>query len=82
MKIKDNLSAEDTKILQDIMSDTSLIICPADKGKAIVIEDRDTSLIKMQQQIDEGEYRLEKRKEKTLLNKLHKKLLNQLKYED
>ena len=78
MKIKDNLSAEDTKILQDIMSDTSIIICPADKGKAIVIEDRDTYLVKMQQQIDEGDYKLEKRKEKTLLDKLHKKLLNQL----
>ena len=78
MKIKDNLSAEDTKILQDIMSDTSIIICPADKGKAIVIEDRDTQLVKLQQQIDEGDYKLEKRKEKTLLDKLHKKLLNQL----
>ena len=79
MKIKENLSAEDTKILQDLMSDTSIIICPADKGKAIVIEDKDTYLAKMQQQIDEGDYKLEKRKEKTLLDKLHKKLLNQLK---
>ena len=59
MKIKENLSAEDTKILQDILSDTSLIICPADKGKAIIIEDRDTYLAKMQQQIDKGDYRLE-----------------------
>ena len=33
----------------------------------------------MQQQIDEGDYKLEKRKEKTLLDKLHKKLINQLK---
>ena len=78
MKIKENLSAEDTKILQDLMSDTSIIICPADKGKAIVIEDKDTYLANVQQQIDEGDYKLEKRKEKTLLDKLHKKLLNQL----
>ena len=70
MKIKENLSAEDTKILQDLMSDTSIIICPEDKGKAIVIEDRDTYLAKMQQQIDEGDHKLEKRKEKMLLNKL------------
>ena len=37
MKIKSNLSAEDQKLLKDITNDTSIIICPADKGKAIVI---------------------------------------------
>ena len=39
MKIKSNLSAEDQKLLKDITSDTSFVICPADKGNAIVIED-------------------------------------------
>ena len=77
MNIKDNLSAEDTKILQNIMSNTSIIICPADKGKAIVIKDKDTNLAKMQEQIVEGDYKLEKRKQKTLLDTLHKKLFNQ-----
>ena len=79
MKIKDNLSAEDKKIIKEIISDPSIIICPADKGKAIVIEDRDVYLSKMQDQIDDGDYKLENRKEKTLLDKLHKKLINQLK---
>ena len=58
------------------------IICPADKGRAIVIEDRQTYLTTMQQQIDEGDNKLENRKEKTLLDKLHKKLINQLKNMD
>ena len=40
------------------------IICSADKGKAIVIEDKDTYLAKMQQQFDLGDNKLEKRKEK------------------
>ena len=73
MKIKNNLSAEDHKLLKDITSDTSIVICPADKGKAIVIEDRDNYLSKMQDQLDEGDYELDGRKEKTLLDKLHKK---------
>ena len=79
VKIKDNLSAKVKKIIKEIVSDPNIVICPADKGKAIVIEDRDTYLSKMQQQIDEGDYMLDNRKEKTLLDKLHKKLLNQLK---
>ena len=33
----------------------------------------------MQEQIDEGDYKLESQNEKTLLDKLHKKLINQLK---
>ena len=82
MKIKDNLSAEDKQIIKEVISDPSIIICPADKGKAIVIEDRDSYLRKMQQQIDEGDYVIEKRKEKTLLDKLHKKLITQLKLMD
>ena len=69
-------------MIQDIVSDPSIVICPADKGKAIVIEDRDTYLSKMQQQIKDGDYILEKRKEKTLLDKLHKKLIKQLKIMD
>ena len=39
MKIKENLSSDEKKILKDIISDPSIIICPADKGRAIVIED-------------------------------------------
>ena len=47
MKVKENLSADEKKILKDIISDPSIIICPADKGRAIVIEDRDTYLLKI-----------------------------------
>jgi len=79
MKIRNNLSADDEKVLKEIISDPSIVICPADKGKAIVIEDRDTYLKKMQEQIDEGDYKLDNRKKKTLLDKLHKKLTSQLK---
>ena len=75
----DNLSGDDAKILKEIISDPTIIICPADKGKAIVIEDKQTYLTKMQEQIDEGDYKLESRKEKTLLDKLHKKLIIQSK---
>ena len=82
MKIKDNLSADEKKILKEIISDPDIIICPADKGRAIVLEDRDSYLLKMQQQLDEGDYIIDNRKEKTLLDKLHKKLLNQLRAMD
>ena len=82
MKIKDNLSADEKKILKEIISDPDIIICPADKGKAIVLEDRESYLLKMQQQLDEGDYIIDNRKEKTLLDKLHKKILNQLRAMD
>ena len=66
----------------DIISDPTIVICPADKGRAIVIEDRDSYLSKMQQQLDEGDYVIDNRKEKTLLDKLHKKISNQLRSMD
>ena len=78
IKIKENLLSNDKKFIQEIVNDPSIVICPADKGKAIEIEDRDTYLSKMQQQIDDGDYILEKRKEKTILDRLHKKLIKQL----
>ena len=56
----------------------SNIICPADKGKAVVVEDRDSYLAKTQDQIYEGEYELSSKKEKNILRKLHRKLMNQL----
>ena len=71
MKIKENLSSDEKKILKEIINDPSIIICPADKGRAIVIEDRETYLLKMRQQLDEGDYIIDNRKEKTLLDKLH-----------
>ena len=40
-----------------------MIICLADKGKALVIEGRDVYMETMQQQIDEGDYKPEMGKE-------------------
>ena len=79
MKIKSNLSKEEREILKGLKDDVWIIICPADKGKAVVVEDRDAYKEKMQQQIDEGDYKPAKGKEKTLLNKIHGKLVAQLK---
>ena len=36
----------------------------------------------MQQQLDEGDYKIDNCKEKTLLDKLHKKIINQLRAMD
>ena len=47
-----NLSADEKKILKEIISNPDIIICPADKGKAIVLEDQESYLFKMQQQLD------------------------------
>ena len=82
MTMKENLSAAERKIVKDIIGDPTIVICPADKGRAIVIEDRDSYLSKMQQQLDEGDYVIDNRKEKTLLDKLHKKISNQLRSMD
>ena len=43
-----------------------------------MVEDRDSYLAKTQDQIHEGEYELSSKKEKTILRKLHRKLMNQL----
>ena len=61
------------------MEDDSIIICPEDKGKAVVVEDRETYLTKTRDQIAERDYELAKGKEKTILTRLHRKLMNQLK---
>jgi hypothetical protein len=44
MKIIQNLSSKATTALKKFIEDESIIICPADKGRAIVIEDRDVYL--------------------------------------
>ena len=79
MRIKNNLSVEEREILKGLKDDMSIIICPADKGKAVVVEDRDVYMENMQKQVDEGDCKPAKGKEKTLLNKIHRKLVAQLK---
>ena len=48
-KIKENLSSDERKILKEIISDPSIIICPADldEGRAIVIKDCEAYLVKI-----------------------------------
>ena len=76
MVIKKNLTAAQIKVLRELKEDDSIIICPADKGKAVVIEDRDTYMAKMIDQIHEGNCELVKKGEKTILRRLHKRLMN------
>ena len=71
MKLKSNLSPEQRQILKELKEDDSIIICPADKGKAVVVEDRETYLAKTQDQIHEGNYELSNKNEKTILRTLH-----------
>ena len=74
MVIKSNLTAAQRKVLQELKQDDTIIICPADKGKAVVVEDRETYLAKTVDQIHEGNYEITKKGEKTILRKLHKSL--------
>ena len=78
MTLKGNLTATQRKIRNELKEDDSIIICPADKGKAVVVEDRETYLAKMQDQIHEGSYELTRKGEKVILRKLHRKFVVQL----
>ena len=44
----------------------------------MVVEDKDTSLAKTQDQIHEGSYELSKKSEKPILGRLHRSIVNQL----
>ena len=55
MKIKNYLSPEHHKLLKKITSNTSIVICPADKGKVIVIQDSDNYLSKLPDQLHGGD---------------------------
>ena len=66
------------KIIKELKEDELIVICPADKGKAVVIEDREVYLMKTQHQINEGDYMLTNKSEKTILRRLHRKLMDQL----
>ena len=56
MTLRSNLTQAQRKVLQELKQDDSIIICPAEKGKAVVVEDRDTYLAKTEDQIHEGQY--------------------------
>ena len=46
MAIKNNLPVTQVKLLKELKSDASITIFPADKGKTVVVEDRDTHMAK------------------------------------
>ena len=46
MTIKNNLSAEEREILKGLKDETTILICSADKGKAVVVEDTETYIFK------------------------------------
>ena len=78
MTVKSNLSKRQGEIIRELKEDESIIICPADKGKAVVVEDREVYLMKTQDQISEGDYVKKNKKEKTIMRNLHKKIVDQL----
>ena len=53
MTIKSNISKRQREIIRELTEDESIIICPADKGKAVVVEDREVYLLKTQDQISD-----------------------------
>ena len=53
MTVKSNLSKEEREILWKLKEDKSILIVPADKGRAVVVLDRDSYLEKMNEQLNE-----------------------------
>ena len=51
LTIKNNLTPAQRKILNDLKNDDMIIICPPDKGKAVVVEDREIYMSKTHDQI-------------------------------
>ena len=64
------------KVLNDLKADDSIIICPADKGKAVVIKDRGTYLSKIQAQIHEGNYDISKKGQENNPDKIHLRIVH------
>ena len=78
MRTKANLTSIQREIIKALKEYDSIIICPADKGKGVVIEDRDVYLIKPHHQISEGDYTLTTKSKKAVLRRLHRKLMDRL----
>ena len=51
---KDNLSKDERKTLKELQSDTSIVILPADKGRSIVILNREDYLEKSMDHVSNG----------------------------
>jgi hypothetical protein len=79
MKIHKNLSPKQYKFLIELKKDDTIIVCPADKGRAIVIEDKVVYMNKLYEQIALGDYSIVDQKEDTIINRLQRKISQQLK---
>ena len=51
---KDNLSKDERKTLKELQSDTSIVILPADKGRSVVILNREDYLEKCMDHVSNG----------------------------
>ena len=69
--------ATQRNVPNELKEDDPFIICLAEKGKAMVVEDR-RHIAKMQDQIHEGSHELTKNSEKAIRRKLHRKIVGQL----
>jgi hypothetical protein len=76
---KRNLSINEEKVLRNLGKDKSIVICPADKGKAIVIEDRQNYIKKKYDQIKDGDYEPVERSESAIIGEMQSLIKDQLK---
>ena len=74
--IKDNLSKNERKAFTELQFDTSFVIFPAEKGRAIVILNREDYLERRMDHVNKGLYHLYKKDRTT---KIKAKTLKQLK---
>ena len=72
MGIRNIFSAHQKKLLQEMKQDESITMCPAEKGKALVVEDREMYKAKSIDQIHEKNNYLVNKGENTILRKLHR----------
>ena len=76
--LKDNLSKDERKALEELQSDTSIIIFPADKGRSTVIHSREGCLEKYMDYINNGPYQLLRKDPTTRIKTKALKKLNVL----
>jgi hypothetical protein len=77
--IKRNLSKKQRAILKSLRNDDSIVICSADKGRAIVILNRNDYIKKSEDQIKEGDYVLVERDEASIIKDIQDCFKAQLK---
>ncbi|CAM9419590.1 unnamed protein product, partial [Heterosigma akashiwo] len=85
LQIRSTLTPGEKEVLRGLRDDNDILIVPADKGRAVVVMDRETYLQKMQDQLLSDDYvempaeEVAAGGEKKLLDGLHAKLVEKLK---